>query len=1154
MKYFYLILLFPFSLFAQNSQPWKAKLDSASLYQKAEKYDKAIANLEEAKSMMEKVDSVRTEGYVTMLSNLGELRIHDGRYSLAEEYFKKAIEIQEKRTGNIYIECLSIASKDASLYFCADRTDLAWLYGRLNYTYLNNEKANLSIPFFQEMLIEKEKVIGKANLSYISTYSDLAYSHTFAMNYKKADSLYNVLLPLEAKILGRNTEQYMTDLRKASISAMMTGQYDKAEKYLEEAMDICKSIFNDDCTRYGMILNHYAMLAQSNFNKIPKTIGFLEKTIAIQERNWGSRSILTAAPMNQLGTLYIMVDDFYNAEKYLSASLKLFENIWGKDHIRTLVGYMNLSGLYYKMGEYDKGIDIMERMAVINKAKTGEKNHQYAQIINMLASSYIGKGEYKEAIPLLEKSSQILEQTVGKKQNDYLSAIHNIAHIYNLLGDYQKAATLQKEILDIRKEMNTNNYFYALALNNLSISYLNLGKKTEAKRHLMEAIQITKNEAMQTGNVALFMVNLGGVLTREKEYDLVDSLFEKAIVICEKKLKNNPEYGKILNAIASSYFKRGNKILTAQYLKKALTILSASFDKNHPELATTNFNFACLYLATNQPDSAQYYLNQAVPAQNNHISQTFSFTSERQQTEYLKSQQQNIDLPFVLASKISDPAFLALSCDLSLLVKGLSLQTGTQLRQSVVNAGDSVAIQLLEQLNALKASLNAQYQKPLEKRFRVAELEQEAETTEKKLMSQSSAFREAMQGLNANWKNIQAKLKPEEAAIEWVRYRHFDKDQTDSTIYAAFIIRPNVSSPKYVVACSASELDALFAKLNDSLITVRRFYSKSSTLYDLVWSPLVQYLQGVKTIYVSPVGGLHRIAFSAITMPNQKTLSEQYNIQIVSHLRILLLPQKSSELPIEAALFGGIDYEKTAQQASIASTNSVFNSRYISKLQSQERSDSRGGAWSFLPGTNKEVMFLNSLLSKTKIKTNIFRAENATETAFKNLSGKQIGLIHVATHGFALKPTTDDKNTSLLANPLLKSGLVFAGANRSFLDTTYHNNQEEDGVLTAYELAQLNLQGTELAVLSACESGLGDIRGAEGVYGLQRGFKLAGVKKLLMSLWKVNDAAAAEWMQTFYGEWINKKSIRQAYQLTQKTMRQRYNQKPEVWAAFVLVE
>jgi len=229
----------------------------------------------------------------------------------------------------------------------------------------------------------------------------------------------------------------------------------------------------------------------------------------------------------------------------------------------------------------------------------------------------------------------------------------------------------------------------------------------------------------------------------------------------------------------------------------------------------------------------------------------------------------------------------------------------------------------------------------------------------------------------------------------------------------------------------------------------------------------------------------------------------------------------------------------------------------------------RGNSWNYLKGTEKEVDQIGGIMTASALKPVVLKGSAATEEAFKSNGQVEEGtgsprILHFATHGFFYpSPGTNDQKPKNREDasvfkfsdlPMMRSGLLMAGGNYAWKSGKPYRPGMEDGILTAYEIAQTDLSNTELVVLSACETGLGDIRGDEGVYGLQRAFKIAGARYLVMSLWRVPDAATQELMTAFYQKWlVQKMTIPEAFRAAQKEMRDKY-QHPFFWAGFVLVE
>ena len=262
--------------------------------------------------------------------------------------------------------------------------------------------------------------------------------------------------------------------------------------------------------------------------------------------------------------------------------------------------------------------------------------------------------------------------------------------------------------------------------------------------------------------------------------------------------------------------------------------------------------------------------------------------------------------------------------------------------------------------------------------------------------------------------------------------------------------------------------------------------------------------------------------------------------------------------PGSIVLFGDADFSMDSIALVKQRTTNPVTEKISTSIYRPQTRGGGGGVWNNLPGTAREVKKIGDLFIQNKRTAKSFTQRLASEKTLKALSGSSPQVLHIATHGFFL-PEPDKRKTgftqgntySLANNPLLRSGLILSGGNYAW-GGKIPIDGVEDGIATAYEIAQLNFSNTELVVLSACETALGDVKGSEGVFGLQRAFKMAGVKKMIVSLWKVPDGETAELMTTFYTYWMKGKNINESFTQAQSDMRKKYA--PYYWAAFVLVE
>lgn len=418
--------------------------------------------------------------------------------------------------------------------------------------------------------------------------------------------------------------------------------------------------------------------------------------------------------------------------------------------------------------------------------------------------------------------------------------------------------------------------------------------------------------------------------------------------------------------------------------------------------------------------------------------------------------------------------------------------------------------------------------------------------TDKLIHTSESGY---MDFVNYRWKDVADNLEKDMTAIEFFNFKLLEKE-----VYIAAVIRHGSKRP---------ELVYLFQKKLFDTISPDDYYN-SNLLYDLVWKKLEPHTNPGGRIYFSPSGVLNRISIESVTDSAGTRASAKWNIYRVSSTREIIKGKERKSGTPSAVLYGWINYGLTDNNAS-----------RILDYREDESFEARAALYKSqykdLPNTRIEIEEIKELLDSHTIPFKTYERETASEESFKDLSMKGNSIIHIATHGFYWREKnkaniyeTPDKDSiiSTLDESMKRSGLLFSGVNKALNDSTA-SRILNDGILTAYEIAKLNLTGCDIVVLSACETALGDIYTAEGVYGLQRGFKMAGVNSILMSLWKVDDAATMMLMTEFYRNFLSGMSKRESLLEAQDKVRnfrgyingeKRKFSDPKYWAGFILLD
>lgn len=445
-------------------------------------------------------------------------------------------------------------------------------------------------------------------------------------------------------------------------------------------------------------------------------------------------------------------------------------------------------------------------------------------------------------------------------------------------------------------------------------------------------------------------------------------------------------------------------------------------------------------------------------------------------------------------------------------------------------------------------------EKPIKEHFiDIDSLRSAIQRQEMELARDSKAYGDFARNLRIKWQDVQQKLGNNDIAIEFL---DFPLVGSDSTMYVALTLKKGYDYP---------HMTTLFEKRQLKSITEDNYYTNTD-LYNLIWKPLEEELSGVENVYFSPSGDLHRIGIEYIPMTMTENICDKYNLHRLSSTRQLAYLQDETKGD-KSVLYGGLKYDAAVSDTIPASPSTRENRGFTFVPRAIVDSLDIRGSYKYLPGTKEEADHIISYLNTHSIPYKYYYGVAGTEESFKGLDGSKPKTLHIATHGFYM--TEQDAERKNFARPLLqeetrvyhedkpmtRSGLLLSGCCRAL---NHENIPDgiEDGILTADEISKLDLRGLDLVVLSACQTGLGDITSGEGVFGLQRGFKNAGAKTIIMSLWKVSDIATQHLMTSFYNHYLSGMPKEQSFRMAQKELREIIDpgqDKPD-WAAFVMLD
>lgn len=525
-----------------------------------------------------------------------------------------------------------------------------------------------------------------------------------------------------------------------------------------------------------------------------------------------------------------------------------------------------------------------------------------------------------------------------------------------------------------------------------------------------------------------------------------------------------------------------------------------------------------------------------------------------------------ITLPiYCYEAYLNSSDYSELAFDISLFTKGYLLSTSQAIQTIVLSSGNENLIKKWRELLIIQDVMS----QPLENDSMMI-LKERARYIEQQIISTNKELFREIKSQNFTWNNVRKALSKKEIAVEFLSIPL----SADSIIYYALLLRNRSKQPTLIPLFEEQQALALVHTTNESQTNLTYSYNVENgdtigygaRLTELVWSKIIPYIREGETIYFAPSGLLHQLAIEALPYDENRTMADVFNLVRLSSTREIVL-NKPQSTHTTATLYGGIQYNMSGDEILAESaqytTTSLFASRGI------DNDTLNRGNIDYLPYTKVEVEEIDQQLKQNDFQVQRYTAANANEESFKALSGTYPNILHIATHGFYWSDSTaqqkdyfSQRHLMMGSNmpqrptidPLNRCGLLLAGAQTAWSGHSADLPEGvQDGVLTAKEISLLDLRGCDLVVLSACETGKGEITG-EGVFGLQRAFKMAGVQTIIMSLWRVNDRATKLLMTEFYRNWITlRQSKREAFRNAQNTVRSQHPE-PYYWAGFIMLD
>lgn len=836
-----------------------------------------------------------------------------------------------------------------------------------------------------------------------------------------------------------------------------------------------------------------------------------------------------------------------------------FHSNWAKGENIPLKQQIEVIDSLWTVDKYDEAIQLVHKTLPLVIKTYGKSSIEYYKFLIMASQIYSDADNDKQALTLIEDVVNGIRNNFGVDNQIYAKAISDKALFLVNLGQAAKSIPIFGEASMIFKSHEPT-IEYATCLKDLAIAYYDTGQYEKAKSSLRAA-----NEILSASNSTLkdaeYVSVMKACIDLESEIgdcnaSIVSSLqllsdlqannlhikqqsgillglvcsyltiedYSKAI---EEGLKfirfnedndldhSNRNLGTVKYYIGLAYYLSSDFSKAKEYFLSSLKLREQTFGVSHPYTIGVLSWLVKTLTQLEEEDMLVTYLEQLFKRAKTDFFAQFPRLDSTGQVNYWNDSYSDFFIKTLpnLCTRFTNKNICNLTYDGTLISKGILLESDVRFRHELLcNENQSYYERYIQIENARNNTI-----------IDTDSLDYEEQRLRMEFIKNSNY----LDGLKTTWKDVRAALADNEVAIEFIIS---STSKSNNQIYCALIISNTCDNPLCINLFTQEELMD---------IDIENFYT-TNNLSTILWEPILEHIGDADAIYFSPIGELYNISIENLPLPTENQsndsaisyMSEKYRLIRLNSTRDITM-KSLRNFVVSASLFGDMNYD-----------GSFTSKEYIIQDKSLKRGNDYRSGFRPLPGTKVELENINKTLRTTGIDISTFTQEHGTKYSFMNMSGESPSIIHIATHGYY--NNTNEGDISALDN----AGLVFSGFNL-FRD---NNKKITDGCITASEISKLDLYNTDLAVLSACQTGLGKIE-ADGVFGLQRGFKMAGVNSLMMSLWEVDDDATQLLMTEFYRNYVNGMTKMDALLNAQKIVRTTVGfEDPEYWAAFILLD
>ena len=1024
-----------------------------------------------------------------------------GQATISDQTTNLVNQIEQELNSKQYDDCIATCKELENVLISANQSETQMyvdcLFVKARALYYSHRESE-AISLAEGALKILESIVGTNTREYVDQIIVLA-SYYLNFNPRKSAELQKLALRIYENLCGKNSEEAFLTRGILASSLMQASMYDEAYDVYKKRLEIAEKMYTKESEKYVDCLLDLA-LSLHYLGRINEMQSYISQAREL------ARHISFSNKGGYASFLYqcsLLMEEINRPEAIMALEecLSILDNDITENANIYLSCISMLANLYNSEGNYNEACLLFKKEAIFCKRIYGEKSTRYARALLHVAD-YL---EPSEAYDVQHKALEILKGESFLKDSSYVFTLINIARNTSLYAQSLKKAELDERALVINKE----------ALN-----------------EIQQAVDVIK-QLFGNDHSLMFYARqtLSNILANMFQFKESVLVAKENLKYAESKFgKSSHRYADALYDLSFRYSQAKMPKEAIKYGEKCLAIDTKLGDNSSDRCLNLIMDLITDRHSLDGNDSTIVSLyEEYLERLKDNVTKRFGWMNSEERQSFWKNMIYVRLIPVLLSGdnlrqdnqRISKLCFNALQ-----LLKGLLLNRDVNFKETVEKSKDSSVKADYQMLVSKRIEFDKNIKEINYNEEKINMLRKEILSIERSLAQKLSCIDNFNKEICMNYQDVLTHLRKNEVVVDF--YEHIGT-------YFAFVVSYDSNKVDVFEVCSDRDIK----KLNKN-----KCYGTDS-VYNVIWKPLESVIDSASTVYFLPDGELYSLALESADLTQKRIYH-----RLSSSRQICL--ERDSFLGKDAVVYGGIDYDVDSCGQKMNGTPQKCTLRSL-----RETLD-------FLPGSQKEATEISGILNQNGFKVNLLTGQSATEESFKKLSDTSVNVLHVSTHGYCW--SQQKYATMVINNPLLnqgdfyqvdedlamiRTGLMFAGANNAFINKVGDTGLD-DGILTAKEICNLNLQNVNLVVLSACKSGLGEVS-RDGVYGLQRAFKKAGVKSIVMSLWAIDDSVTQDFMVYFYKGLASGLSKAKALLQAKMLIREKYPHSND-WTAFVLLD